>query len=198
MKEFLLSVLLFAEEIGEIAPTLWDQLTEWCSNNAPTLYTIIGTLTSGSFILLIWKGIPTIAKLFGLNDSTTAKVQQIVDNGNNAVVKVAQIYAKKVDELIGELNDQYALSQTKDDIIVQLLYTIITDSKIQAAGKSYATELLTKFESLTTKNVAIVQAQLAEKLQQEVKDIPSVIAEANKEVAEQNEEVSIIKAIGGE
>ena len=100
--------------------------------------------------------------------------------------------------MIGELNDQYALSQTKDDIIVQLLYTIITDSKIQAAGKSYATELLTKFESLTTKNVAIVQAQLAEKLQQEVKDIPSVIAEANKEVAEQNEEVSIIKAIGGE
>ena len=79
-----------------------------------------------------------------------------------------------------------------------MLYTIITDSKIQASGKQYATELLTKFEGLTTKNVALVQAQLSEVLKEQIADIPTVIAEANKEVAEQEEEVSIVKAISGE
>jgi len=193
-----MNIFLLVDEVAGTLPTIWEQLTSWCEQYAPTLYTIIGSLTSGSFILLIWKGIPKLAKLFGLNDATVSKVQTVVDKGTDEVKVVAHIYAKMVDQLKEELKEQYDISEAKDDIIVQMLYTIITDSKIQASGKQYATELLTKFEGLTTKNVGLVQAQLSEALKEQIADIPTVIAEANKEVAEQEEEVSIVKAISGE
>lgn len=188
-------LFLLADEVVEVAPTIWEQITNWCAEYAPTLYTIIGSLSGGSFLLLIWKGIPKLTKLFGLNEATTVKVQKIVDDNAKKIAELSAFYGKLVDRLAEQLKEQYSLSSAKDDIIVHLLYTIITDSKIQASGKEYATKLLQQFEKLTVKNVDFIEEQLSEKLKEKIENIPEVIRTANEEIKIADEEISIIDAI---
>lgn len=174
---------------------IWEVITKFLSENAPTIYTLVGSLSTGSFIVVIIKGIPKLAQLIGLKENTVNNIEKIIADNESSINSLVNKYTTEVQKLVGTFNNKLQLLETKNALFFEMLYTISMNSNVQNGVKAQLTEILKNYEKLTTTTLSSIEKELEDRLKEDILSIPEAIQKENEALTKQEENISAVENI---